>query len=52
MKQIIITISMLAIALALITGVIIPLSEHCRETGANAVVQGHASITGIGQLLK
>lgn len=52
MKQIIITITMLAIALALIIGVIIPIFEHGAETGGTAVSQGRTTITRLGQVLR
>lgn len=52
MKQIIITISLLAIALVLIIGVVIPLLEHGAETGHQAVTRAQASITAIGRIIK
>ncbi len=52
MKQILITIAMLSIALALVIGVIVPLLTHGGETGNDAVLKGEAAITRIGQVLK
>lgn len=52
MKQIIITIAMLSIALALVIGVIVPLLTHGGETGDSAILKGEATITKIGQVLK
>lgn len=52
MKQILITISMLAISLALIIGVIVPIFKHGAETGNAAVANGEATITKIGQVIK
>lgn len=51
MKQIIIAISMLAIGLALIIGVVIPIFECGESTGDSAVLKGHAVITRVGQLM-
>ncbi len=52
MKQIIITITLLSIALALIIGVIVPIFEHGAETGSAAVTKGEATITRIEQVLR
>jgi hypothetical protein len=52
MKQILITISMLAIALALVIGVIVPIFKHGAKTGDTAVLKAEATITRIGQVLK
>lgn len=52
MKQIILTITMLAIALALVIGVIIPLLEHGADTGKTAVIGGQTILPRIEQLLK
>jgi hypothetical protein len=52
MKQIVITVALLAIALALVIGVIIPLFQHGAETGNNAVAKGSSAIPRIEQILK
>jgi hypothetical protein len=52
MKQIIITIIMLSIALVLIIGVIIPIFEHGAYTGNTAVLKGQAAITKIGRVIQ
>ncbi len=52
MKQIVITIAMLALALALVIGVIIPLLQHGRETGNSAVIKGQAALPKIEQILR
>lgn len=52
MKQILITIIMLAIALALIIGVIVPIFAHGAETGTNSVAKGRTVITRIEQILE
>ncbi|MHB8062597.1 MAG: hypothetical protein ACYDG2_08190 [Ruminiclostridium sp.] len=52
MKQILITITMLAIALALIIGVIVPIFKHGAEMGDTAVSRGESIIARIGQVLK
>lgn len=52
MKQIVITIIMLSIALALIIGVIIPIFGHGANTGNTATLKGQAAITKIGQVIK
>jgi hypothetical protein len=52
MKQILITIAMLSIALALVIGVMVPLLTHGAETGDDAVLKGDAVITRIGHVLK
>ncbi len=52
MKQIVITILMLSIALALIIGVIIPIFGHGANTGNIAVLKGQAAVTRIGQVIK
>jgi hypothetical protein len=51
-KQIIITITLLAIALALIIGVISPLLEHGADTGGKAVSQGRMVISKVDDILK
>lgn len=51
-KQIIISIVLLAIALALITGVIIPLFEHGTATGRKAVLQGETVIARIAEVIR
>lgn len=52
MKQIIITIAMLAIALALVIGVIVPFLEHGADTGRAAVTRGDAAMPRLEQILK
>lgn len=52
MKQLLITITMLSIALALIIGIIVPIVKHGGETGNTAVSKGKAEITRIGQVLR
>jgi len=52
MKQILITITMLSIALALVIGIIVPIIKHGGETGNTAVLKGETVITRIGQVLK
>ncbi len=52
MKQIILTIGLLAIGLALIMSVVIPLLEHGSDTGNAAVTNGRANIQKVGQILK
>lgn len=52
MKQIIITIAMLAIALALVIGVIIPILEHGAETGNSAAAGAKTAVPRIEQILK
>lgn len=52
MKQILITVAMLAIALALVIGVVVPIFEHGANTGNNAVLKGQATITRLVQVLK
>ncbi len=52
MKQIILTVMLLAIALALILSVVIPLFQHGSDTGNNAVTNGRANIQKVGQILK
>lgn len=52
MKQILISITMLSIALALLIGIIVPIIKHGGETGNNAVLKGSAEITRIGQVLR
>ena len=52
MKQIVITIIMLSIALALIIGVIIPIFGRCANTGNTAVLKGQAAITRVGQVIQ
>lgn len=51
-KQIIISIALLAIALALIIGVIIPLFEHGTTAGQKAVLRGEAVITRIDAVIR
>ncbi len=52
MKQIIISIAMLAIALALIAGAVIPLMEHGTDTGGSAVSEGRAALPAVQGLFK
>jgi len=52
MKQVLITITMLAIALALVIGVIVPIFKHSAETGNATVLKGEATLTRIAQVLK
>lgn len=52
MKQVIITISMLAIALALVISSIIPVMKHGAGTGETAVSEGQAVAVKIGEILK
>jgi len=52
MKQILITITMLAIALALVIGVIVPIFKHGAKTGDAAVLKGEATMARIGQVLR
>lgn len=52
MKQIIISIIMLSIALALVIGVIIPIFEHSANTGHTAVMKGNNAISRIGQVVR
>ena len=52
MKQILITIAMLSIALALVIGVIAPLLTHGAETGNDAVLKGESAVIRIGQVFK
>jgi len=52
MKHILITIIMLAIALALVIGVVVPIFQHGEKTGAVAVLKGEATMTRVGQVLK
>lgn len=51
MKQVIITITMLAIALALIIGVVVPLMGHGDRTGNIAVTRGHDVLTRLENIL-
>lgn len=51
MKQVIITIIMLAIALALVIGVIVPLLSHGAETGNLAVTKGYGALPHIENIL-
>lgn len=52
MKQIMLTIIMLAIALALVIAVIIPISTHSAEVGGNAVLKGQSVIVRFSQVLR
>lgn len=52
MKQIFITIAMLAIALALVIGVVVPIFKHGTSTGNKAILEGQATITRIEQMLE
>lgn len=52
MKQIIMAISMLAIAMALVIGVVVPLMRHGAETGDSAVTKGHNAIPRLEQILR
>ncbi|HEY5586475.1 MAG TPA: hypothetical protein VIK78_18535 [Ruminiclostridium sp.] len=52
MKQILITIMMLAIALALVIGVVVPIFKHGASTGDNAILKGQSTMTRIGQVLR
>ncbi|PYG89138.1 hypothetical protein LY28_00961 [Ruminiclostridium sufflavum DSM 19573] len=52
MKQIIITVIMLAIALILIIGVIVPIFEHAGNAGYTAVFRGGTVISRISQILR
>ncbi len=52
MKQVIITISMLAIALALVISNIIPVMKHGAKTGESAVSVGRTAEVRIGEILK
>ncbi len=51
MKQVIITIIMLAIALALVIGVIVPLIRHGAESGNLAVTNGYSALPRIESIL-
>ncbi|HEX2925918.1 MAG TPA: hypothetical protein VHP38_06625 [Ruminiclostridium sp.] len=52
MKQIIISIAMLAIALALVIGVVVPLMEHGAETGNRSVTEGYNASPRLEDILK
>jgi flagellar basal body-associated protein FliL len=52
MKQIIISIAILAVALALVIGVIVPIFAHGSETGSNAVFKGTTVQTGLEAIIK
>ncbi len=52
MKQIILSIAMLAIALALVIGVIVPFYEHGAEQGDKASEQGRLVLTRLGNILE
>jgi len=52
MKQIIITITILAIAIALVIGVVVPIFKHSSDTGNDAVLKAQATITRIGGVLR
>ncbi|WP_173585579.1 hypothetical protein [Ruminiclostridium josui] len=51
MKQVIITIIMLAIALALVIGVIVPLISHGAEMGSHTVNKGYSALPHIESIL-
>ncbi len=51
-KQIILSIAMLAIALALVIGVIVPFCEHGAEQGDKASEQGRLVLTRLGNILE
>ncbi len=52
MKQIILSIAMLAIALALVIGVIVPFCEHGAEQGDKASEQGRTVQTRLINILE
>ncbi len=52
MKQIILSIAILAIALALMIGVIVPICEHGAEQGDKAREQGRTVLTRLGNILE
>lgn len=52
MKQIILSIAMLAIALAIVSGVIVPLFEHGAEEGERAGEQGGVVYSRLSNILK
>lgn len=52
MKQIIITISMLSIGLALVIGVMVPIFTHSKIIGDTAVLRGQTEITRMGQVIR
>ncbi len=51
MKQVIITIVMLAIALALVIGVVVPLMRHGAGTGSTAVTRGQDVLPRLENIL-
>jgi len=51
-KQIILSIAMLAIALAIVSGVIVPLFEHGAEEGERAGEQGGVVYSRLSNILK
>ncbi len=51
MKQVIITIVMLAIALALVIGVVVPLMRHGAGTGSIAVTRGQDVLPRLENIL-
>lgn len=51
-KQIILSIAMLAIALALVIGIIVPFYEHGAEQGDKASEQGRIVLTRLGNILE
>ncbi|AEY64403.1 hypothetical protein [Clostridium sp. BNL1100] len=51
MKQVIITIIMMAIALALVIGAVVPLIRHGAETGNLAVTKGYSVLPHIENIL-
>lgn len=50
MKQIILSVAILAIALALVIGVIVPFCEHGAEQGDKASEQGRLVLTRIDNI--
>lgn len=52
MKQIIISVAMLAVALALVIGVIVPIFAHSSETGSSAVSKGNVAQVKLEAIIK
>ncbi len=51
-KQILLSVILLAVAFALIIGVVIPLLEHGAGTGNEAIIQGRIVLSKVGNLLE
>lgn len=52
MKKIIISIILFAVAIGLVIGIIIPLTEHCRETGLTSITRGESIGNSLKNILK